>query len=135
MRVVRSALAIIGGFAVTAILAAGLTLLVAFLLGVVRSNAPGAAFWAGALAAAMISATAGGYVATAFAPARPFVHTLALAVIILALGVRSVLYPQGNDPLWYTGSLAVLGPLFVLAGGHVRYARDQRSLSAGAPTS
>lgn len=115
-------MALLGGFAIMAMLVLVLTALAAWATGV-RALEPTRTYLALNLAASAFAAAAGGYSTAALAPGRPRAHALGLAAMILAMAASQIGHPQPGQPAWYPAALAVIGPLFALAGGMLRRPR------------
>lgn len=113
LRLLRSALAIIAGFIVVAVLSLA-TDEVLHLLGVyppwgqpmvdTRLNLL-------ALAYRIVYTILGGYITARFAPAAPLCHAVILGVVGLVPGAAGVIIASGMDlgPLWYPVALALVG--------------------------
>lgn len=69
-----------------------------------------------------LAAGAGGYLAAWVAPARPFAHGIALAVIQAGLFLWGMLFSPfaGTLPVWSWSGLALLIVLGILAGARLR---------------
>jgi hypothetical protein len=89
-----------------------------------------------------LGALFGGYVAAWIGRRAPVAHGLALAGVVLVLGVASLILSQTMPPptegwreaAWYPPVLAVLGPVGALAGGWLRWVQT-RARPAAEPTS
>lgn len=122
MSVFRSVVALLGGFAIMAMLVFVLVALAAWATGA-RALEPTSTSLALNLAASALAAATGGYSTAALAPWRPRAHTIGLAVMVLAMAASQIGHPQPGQPLWYPAALAVIGPLFTLVGGTLRHPR------------
>ncbi len=67
-----------------------------------------------------LAAAAGGYVSAWTAVFSPFVHILALSIIVLVIGALSALQSRGKQPIAYQLALVAVSPLGVAAGGLMR---------------
>jgi hypothetical protein len=137
MVVLHAFLALVSGFATTAVLVAVITVLLQKLTpGWVgekeKSGSPrtGPGAWRGGkpkpgyifvnLGFSFLAAAAGGYVTAWIAAHNPLIHVLGLAITVLLLAALSALQQRGKQPVWYMLTLVALTPLGVLAGGMVR---------------
>jgi len=128
----RSVIALIGGFAIMTFSVMVLTILAAWAFGVMRGE-PTPPYLAASIVLSAFSAAAGGYSTAALAPVRALAHAAGLGVMVLALGVYAALHPQPGQPLWYLVVLAVIGPVFALAGGALATRRKRAGATAGTP--
>ncbi|MCC6144724.1 MAG: hypothetical protein IT368_13035 [Candidatus Hydrogenedentes bacterium] len=121
---IRSAVAIVGGYAVIAVIVilSSWTMMAASPEFREAANA-GHVLIGGPLfiimASSLIAALLGGAVTAAIAARARMVHVLVLAVIVLALAAYSFTRAGSVQPVWYQAFLAAAGPLGVLAGGAV----------------
>jgi hypothetical protein len=130
-------LALVAGFAVTVLLAMGLTALVVRLApgwaetrsGLRKLGPPTGdlcpARWGPAcifvnLGSSFLAAAAGGYLTAWVAAANPLIHVLALGMVVLALAALSALKERGRQPVGYQLAQVAISPIGVLAGGLVR---------------
>ncbi len=122
MIILRTFLALLAGFATMALLVMVLTALLTRMIpswtGNEGSPRPGYMFVN--LGYSFLAAAAGGYVTAWAAAANPLIHTLALAIVVLALAALSVLQSKGLQPIWYQLTLVAIMPLGVLGGGLLR---------------
>jgi hypothetical protein len=126
---VRSIIALVGGFAIMVFLVFLLTIVAAAAFGV-TDGAPSMPFTVASLTLSAVAALIGGYATASLAPGRPFVHTIGLSVMILAASLSSLGHPQPGEPAWYPAAIAALGPLLALAGGGLRlWQRRARTLT------
>ena len=116
---VRSIIALVGGFAIMAFLVFVLTIAVAAAFGV-TDGAPTTPYIVANLMLSAGSALAGGYATAALAPSRAFAHSIGLSVMVLAMALSTLGHPAAGQPSWYPAAIAAIGPLFALAGGGVR---------------
>jgi len=129
---VRSIIALVGGFAIMVFLVFLLTIVAAAAFGVTEGG-PSTPYVVANLMLSAAAALTGGYATASLAPSRPAAHTIGLAVMILAMALSSLGRPQPGQPEWYPGAIAAIGPLCALAGGGLRlWQRRARSLT---PTS
>lgn len=129
-RRLRSAAAVIAGFAVTFILSVG-TDAVMHALGVFPEFGKGMSDGKFALAASyrVVFTILGGYVAARLAPHRPMAHAWALAWIGLAAGTLGLIAyfwisSPAMGPLWYSLSIPLSALPAVLTGGWLAVRRD-----------
>ena len=80
-------------------------------------SGPGRAYLAMNLTAATAAALAGGAAAARLAPAAPVAHAMALALLVLVMGIASAALAGGSQPRWYQAVLALVMPAIVIAGG------------------
>jgi hypothetical protein len=130
-------LALATGFAVTVLLAMGLTALVARLAPGWAETRSGLrklgphedelrpAGWGPAcifvnLGSSFLAAAAGGYLTAWIAAANPLIHVLVLGMVVLALAALSALQARGRQPVGYQLAQVAISPIGVLAGGLVR---------------
>ena len=122
MVVLPAFLALVAGFATTALLIAIATVLLQRLTpgwvgGPGRPN-PGYVFVN--LGYSFLAAVAGGYVTAWIGQRNPLIHALALAIAVLLLAALSALQQRGQQPVWYLLALVAITPIGVLAGGFIR---------------
>jgi hypothetical protein len=123
-----SIVAVVGGFAVTAILVVvGTAVATAAILRDPARDPTAvvpALYLAVNLALSLLAAVAGGYVCSWIAPTRPFVHAVALAgffeALSLATAVTSGAAP--GQPTWYPWVIGLICASGVIAGGAIRIA-------------
>lgn len=72
------------------------------------------------LVVALLAAICGGYVCALVARRKPLHHAAALAGLMLALGVVSILGEAGMKPLWSTLSIVLASPLAAISGAWLR---------------
>lgn len=122
MVVLRTFLALVAGFATTALLIVIMTALLKKLTPswAAESGHPNVGYTVVNLGYAFLAAAAGGYVTAWMARANPLVHVLALAITVLLLAALSALQQRGPQPMWYMLTMVALTPAGVLAGGLVR---------------
>ena len=116
---IRSIIALVGGFAIMVFLVFLLTIVAAAAFGV-GDGRPGTAFVIASLMLSAVAAFTGGFATAALAPSRSFAHTFGLAVMVLAMGLSSLGHPQPGQPGWYPTAIAAIGPLLALIGGRFR---------------
>ena len=122
---IRSIIALIGGFAIMVFLVFLLTIAVAAAFGATDGTL-GTPYIVASLALSAAAALTGGYATASLAPGRPLAHTIGLVVMVVAMTLSSLGHPQAGLPAWYPVAIAVIEPLFVLAGGGLRL-RQRRS--------
>lgn len=115
----RSAIALVAGFAILTFALLGATIVVALVLGV-EPGAPTTAFLATVLACGGLAAAFGGYSTAALAPSRHAAHVLGLAAMIVLTDTSSLLHPRPGQPIWYLVTTLVVQPLLAVAGGRLR---------------
>ena len=122
MVVLHAFLALLGGFATTAILVALVTFLLRKLVAdwIDSTKNHGPAYVFVNLGYSFLAAAAGGYVTAWIAQHNPLIHTLALALVVLLLAALSALQQRGQHPVWYLLALIAVTPVGVLVGGLVR---------------
>ena len=116
---IRSIIALVGGFAIMVFLVFLLTIVAAAAFGM-TDGAPSDSYIVANLVLSAAAALTGGYATASLAPNRPFAHTIGLFVMVLATALSSLSRPQPGHPGWYLAAIAAIGPLFVLAGGGLR---------------
>jgi len=79
------------------------------------------------LVTGFIYAGLGGYVTASLASRVEFNHLLALAVVVLILGILSTISSPESQPLWYQITLIILGIAGVMLGGMVRVSKKRKS--------
>jgi peptidoglycan/LPS O-acetylase OafA/YrhL len=120
--VLRSAIAIIGGYLAMVVVVGLCTY---FLMLLTPSWFPGAAPPAGPylavnIAYSVVAALVGGYVAAWIAPRRPVKHAVLLAAFALVMSVVSAVLQGDRQPRWYQVLLAVCMPMVIVLGGWAR---------------
>lgn len=92
-------------------------------------EAPGSAYLAFNLGASAVAAAGGGWMTRRLAVRSSGKHVLALAVLVLLLGLAVAMSgPAAGQPAWYPAAVSVLGFVGVLAGGLLG---TRRARSAG----
>ncbi len=118
---IRSVLAVLGGFATMMILVGTATAVAVRLMlttaipGTMPQPTP--AYLAINLAYSGLFALIGGYATGFLAGRAPFAHCVALAGLTLLMGVLSMKQYAGQQPRWYQLVLAVCMPILVAGGG------------------
>ena len=119
----RSILAVLGGFATMAILVMVTTAIAAATLipgGMQAMMTPGAPlprrYLSTNLACSALAAFVGGFVTVRLAPDKPFWHGIALALLMSVMSVISARQARDRQPRWYQVLLGTLMPLIALAG-------------------
>lgn len=129
----RSILAVLGGFATMAIVVMATTALAAATLlpgGMRALAAPGAPlprrYLTANVACSALAALFGGLVTARIAAGRPLAHGVALALLMAAMAVFSARQAGDHQPRWYRILLGTLMPAVAVAGAYLA------SLFAGA---
>jgi uncharacterized YccA/Bax inhibitor family protein len=123
---IRSILAVLGGFVVAAILVSfGVMLAVKLLLpaAAVPDQPPqlNPKYLAANLILGALAATIGGYVTALISGRSPLLHAGVLAAGIFLLSAVSAFQgPQPGQPKWYPFVLIAVGPASALVGGWLR---------------
>jgi hypothetical protein len=113
----RSFLAIAGGFYVIAMCVGGATLLARWLAPGLSAMPPSRGAQAFNLICSSVFCAEGGSVAARLAPASPLVHSLILAMVVLLVAAAAASALRGIARGVYPLALAVLPPAATLAGG------------------
>jgi hypothetical protein len=133
----RSILALIAGFLVTAIIVMATTALAAMAFGlpmISTSEAmtegptvtPSTGYLVTNLVCSALAAIVGGWTAAIVGRRHPMGHAGGLAALLAIGGAVGVAWPQPGQPTWYPASLLVIGPVGALIGGFLRQLRDAR---------
>jgi hypothetical protein len=123
----RSIIAIAGGYLSIAILTMlTFAVLFNFFPGVFSGGFPPLPWVLLILAFGFIYAVAGGYITAYLATQARFNHVLALAGLMVVLGIISAIFSSAAQPLWYQLALIVLGLAGVLLGGRWRVSQGVR---------
>jgi hypothetical protein len=133
----RSILAVIAGFLVTAIIVMATTALAAMAFGLPMLSTseatagaptvtPSTGYLITNLVCSALAAIVGGWTAATIGRRHPMGHAGGLAVLLAVGGAVGVAWPQPGQPTWYPTSLLVIGPLGALFGGFLRQLRDAR---------
>ena len=133
----RSILAVIAGFLVTAIIVMATSALAAMAFGLPAMStsdattgaptvAPSAGYLTTNLVCSALAAIVGGWTAGTIGRRHPMGHAGGLAVLLAIGGAVGVAWPQPGQPTWYPASLLVIGPVGALIGGFLRQLRDAR---------
>jgi MFS-type transporter involved in bile tolerance (Atg22 family) len=109
---VASILAVLGGFAATA-------LFVVVTTAVAARAVPARAYLTVNLASAALAAFLGGFLTARFAPDKPFFHGIALAALMCVMGVLSARQAGDRQPRWYQVVLCTLMPAIALIGAFI----------------
>ena len=125
----RSIGAVLGGFAVMAVLVmigtiAAAAALIPGGMSTMRTGADKGTvpkiYLAANLILSLLAAIAGGYVTTRIVIDNPMMHSVALAAFVLVMSVVSAGQNHGNangQPAWYSKAIACVGICGVLLGG------------------
>jgi hypothetical protein len=127
---IRSVIAVVGGFAIMAFVMLVLTIVAAVALGAEAGKEPHAYFVA-VVGAAMIGAAVGGYATASLAPGRHAAHVTALVVTVVCMQASAAFDAPANQPKWVNLAQIVLAPLAAWAAGRVRIARRATAPAAG----
>lgn len=119
---VRSIIALVGGYAIMVLVLVVLVAIAAWTFRVSR-GAPSQPFLFASLVSSGLAAIAGGYSTATLAPVRPRAHAFGLGVMILATSISTVSHSTPGQPAWYAGAVVVIGPLFAFLGGMLRQSR------------
>lgn len=122
MPVVRSIIALVGGYAIMVLVLVVLVAIAAWTLHV-SSGAPSQPFLLARLVSSGVAAIAGGYSTATLAPVRPRAHAVGLGVMILATSMSTVSHSTQGQPAWNAVAVVVIGPLFAILGGLLRQPR------------
>ena len=122
----RSILAVLGGFATMAVIVMVTTAIAAAALipgGMQAMMTPGAPlprrYLTVNLLCSALAAFVGGFVTVRLAPATPFYHGIALALLMGVLGVISARQAGDRQPRWYQVVLCTVMPAVALVGAYV----------------
>ena len=122
----QSFLAVLGGFATMAVLVIITTAIAAQVLipgGMQATRSPTAplppAYLAANLAASALAAALGGAVTARIAPGHPIYHALALAALMVVMGVLSARQAGDRQPRWYQLVLLTAMPAVAVAGAYI----------------
>ena len=133
---VRSILAVVAGYFTLAVLTSLTTYLVAYGFGLAVAE-PGAqpplVYVVVNLVYSTVYAGVGGYVAARVATHRPVRHALALAALLVVLGLVYTAVAINIQPLWYLLGLPLLGAPAAVLGGYVHARRAAAGKIGGGP--
>lgn len=122
----RSILAVLGGFAAMAVLVMVTTAIAAATLipgGMQAMRSPGAPlpkrYFTVNIVCSALAAFVGGFVTVRLAPDRPFYHGIALALLMCVMGVISARQAGDGQPRWYQIVLCTLMPAVALVGAYI----------------
>lgn len=120
---IRSVLAVIAGYAVTAAIVIACTILAAKFLIPETATEPPRGYLVANIAYSLLAAVAGGYITARIARRAPVAHAAVLALVIVAIGTATMSGgPQGSASAFGWGIVG-LGVVGSLAGGVVRAAQ------------
>ena len=127
---IRSVIAVVGGFAIMAFVMLVLTIVAAVALGAEAGKEPHAYFVA-VVGAAMIGAAwrPGASDAVAYPPTAA--HVTALVVTVVCMQASAAFDAPANQPKWVNLAQIVLAPLAAWAAGRARIARRATAPAAG----
>ncbi|HVT40837.1 MAG TPA: hypothetical protein VHE78_17490 [Gemmatimonadaceae bacterium] len=124
MAVLRSIIALVGGFAILAFVWVVLVAVVAMVIGARAADQFSPTMIDAKIALFAFAALAGGYATASLAPGRPRLHVIVLAAMVLAMTVSMIASPQPGAPRWFPVALAVMGPICAVLGGAFRRPRS-----------
>ena len=108
----HSILAVLGGFAATAIVVIVTTAIAARIF-------PPRTYLAVNLGAAALAAFLGGAITVRLAPDKPFFHGIGLAALMCLMGIISARQAGDRQPRWYQLILCTVMPAIALIGAYV----------------
>ena len=134
----RSAAAVVAGYAVAAVLTMA-TFLVLFPAMRTMSQAPSPPIPSRSqmfviLAMGIAAAVAGGWIAGLVARRAPFRHGLALGGLMVVLGAVHLVMNFGQEPLWFELALMAIGLSGAALGGWLRQVRARPSITPKRPS-
>ena len=109
---VASILAVLGGFAATA-------LFVIVTTAIAARAVPARAYLAVNLISGALAAFLGGFLTARFAPDKPFFHGIALAALMCVMGILSARQAGDRQPMWYQFVLCTVMPAIALIGAYI----------------
>ena len=120
--ILRSILAVVGGYVTMAIVVMLFTAVVKTLSPswFASEGAPVAPYLAVNICYSFIAAFAGGYVVAWIAARFPLQHAVALGGLVLVMSIVSAMQYGNRQPRWYQALLAMLMPLAAILGGWLR---------------
>jgi len=123
--ILRSVLAVLGGFLTMAIVVMMFTGALKMLLPswFPADGAPTGSYLIVNVAYSFVAALAGGYVAAKLFAQLPMQHAIALGAFVLVMSIISAMYYKARQPRWYQMLLAVVMPLAVVLGSYIRTRR------------
>jgi len=107
-----SILAVLGGFAATA-------LFVIVTTAIAARAVPPRAYLTINLACSALAAFLGGFLTARLAPDKPFFHGIALAALMCAMGLLSAKQAGDRQPRWYQVVLCTVMPAIALIGAFI----------------
>jgi len=124
---VRSVLAVIAGFLVTTMIVMIATVITAQLMfgemteDMLATFTPTPTYLVINILYGVLAAMIGGYYTAWVARRLPVRHGMALALLILIMGVVTIFVEQqGNQPVWYSYVMPVLGAMGAVMGSRLR---------------
>jgi len=118
--ILRAFLALLAGFATTALLVMAMTILLARLTPSWTVGAPRKGYIFVTLSYSYLASAGGGYITAWIAAVSPLEHVLILGIVVLLLGAAAAMLSKGQYPTLYQLALVAIMPLGVLAGGLLR---------------
>ena len=122
----RSILAVLGGFVAMAVLVMVTAAIAAATLipgGMQAMSSPGAPhpkrYFTVNIVCSALAAFVGGFVTVRLAPDKPFYHGIALALLMCFMGVISARQAGDRQPRWYQVVLCTVMPAVALAGAYI----------------
>ena len=122
----RSILAVLGGFASMAVIVMVTTAIAAAALlpgGMQAMMTPGAPlprrYLTVNLLCSALAAFVGGFITVRLAPEKPFYHGIALALLMGVMGVISARQAGAKQPRWYQVVLCTVMPAVALVGAYI----------------
>jgi hypothetical protein len=116
MAVLRSIIALVGGFAILAFVWFVLVAIFAVVIGARAADQFSPAMLGAKIVLFALAAIAGGYATASLAPTRPRLHAIVLAGMVLAMTISMMANPQPGAARWFPATLAVIGPIFAVLG-------------------
>jgi len=117
--VIRSLVALIGGFAIMTFALLFATVIAAYATGATAETIP-MNFRIMTTAATPFAAAVAGFACATLARARHWEHVVFLAGLVAVMAVSTAITARSGEPAWYLYAPVVLGPLGVLLGGSMR---------------
>jgi putative membrane protein (TIGR04086 family) len=112
---IRSVFAVVFGYIVMIVVVIPLTLIAVKAFGV-HSGHPAPSYLVYNVAASLLAAFAGGWVAGRIAPSRRVAHGIALGLLVLVMAWLSYRHYAGQQPFWYQRLLIVAPAALAILG-------------------